>query len=308
MANTPHELFSVPGTLNFIEPAEGKLIKTQVWTSERRKLRGKDAEYLRNPTIVAKVRFDDECGNRHMSFSVTGSYGNDDEGGGGCIHDMIEKYFPELKHLIKWHLMDTDGPMHYIGNVTYHAGDLDCWGLKKGMPRAWSQGIRFGSSPITNKLSDSFAEWLKAVLKFREETPASNPDRPSLEVVEVPHVKKDSSYDFSPNYTLGEYGGGVWHKCPFSTRQEAEEFSSALLGSYVFTKTPTLFGEGKERNLVAARKIAVWPEATDEQLSLPRDELTELLKARLPGLISDFKRDVADCGFKWMDGQREVKS
>ena len=299
MTITPHMLFGVPGTLNFIEPAEGKLIKTQVWTSERRKLRGRDAEYLRNPTIVAKVRFDDECGNRHMSFSVTGSYGNDNEGGGGCIHEMIEEYFPELKHLIKWHLMDTDGPMHYIGNVTYHAGDLDCWGLKKGMPRAWSHGIQFGSSPITNKLDNDFAKWLKEALE--------SPTRTGLEVVEVPYSGK-ATYNFSPKYTLGTFGDGVWHKCPFDTRQEAEEFSSALLGSYVFTKTPTLFGEGKERNLVAARKIAVWPEATDEQLSLPRDELTELLKARLPGLISDFERDVADCGFKWMDGQREVKS
>ncbi len=38
----------------------------------------------------------------------------------GCIHEDIAKHFPELKHLIKWHLFgETAGPMHYVANAIY---------------------------------------------------------------------------------------------------------------------------------------------------------------------------------------------
>lgn len=59
-------------------------------------------------------------------------------------------------------------------------------------------------------------------------------------------------------------------------------------------------GEGKERQFDAARRIAIWPDATDEQLSLPSDELAELLAARLPALIREFHRIVTvELGFKY---------
>ena len=56
-------------------------------------------------------------------------------------------------------------------------------------------------------------------------------------------------------------------------------------------------GEGKERQFEAARSVAVWPEATDEQLSLPKEELTEILNARLPALMEAFKADMVAAGF-----------
>lgn len=71
--------------------------------------------------IRVDMRYDDECGNGHNTFSITGSI---NEGRGtacGCIHDDIEKHFPELSHLIKWHLCSSDGPLHYIANTLYHA-------------------------------------------------------------------------------------------------------------------------------------------------------------------------------------------
>ncbi len=85
-------------------------------------------------TIRARVRHDDECGNGHNSFSITGDVF---AGGrwemGGCIHEEIEKHFPELKPLIRFHLFDTDGgPMHYLANTVYLAGERDCHGLLKG--------------------------------------------------------------------------------------------------------------------------------------------------------------------------------
>lgn len=36
--------------------------------------------------------------------------------GGGCCHDDIRKYFPELAPLIRWHLASDEGPMHYEAN------------------------------------------------------------------------------------------------------------------------------------------------------------------------------------------------
>ena len=49
-----------------------------------------------------------------------------------------------------------------------------------------------------------------------------------------------------------------------------------------------------EGDLEAARKTAIWPDATLEQL---QDE--EQLKARLPGLLAEFRAAVESLGFEW---------
>lgn len=50
----------------------------------------------------------------------------------GCIHEEIAEHFPKLRPYIKWHLVSKKQPMHYIANTLFHAGDKDCWGLRKG--------------------------------------------------------------------------------------------------------------------------------------------------------------------------------
>jgi len=101
---------------------ESVLIKRQVKTESKEYKEG-GALYR----IRVKIRYDDQCGNKHNSFSITGEIhrsrglGRWAEDCGGCIHDEIVKHFPELKPLIKWHLTSSDGPMHYIANTTYHA-------------------------------------------------------------------------------------------------------------------------------------------------------------------------------------------
>lgn len=68
----------------------------------------------------------------------------------------------------------------------------------------------------------------------------------------------------------------------------------------VLTYQPLLrIGEGKEREFDAARETAIWPDATDEQLSLPKDELTKLLHDRLPILLQEFKHDLEELGFTY---------
>ena len=89
--------------------------------------------------LIAKVRYDDECNNGHNTFAITGElYGRSHRipgeasvknssgktlwlGSCGCLHEEIAKRFPELAPFIKWHLVSTDGPMHYIANSMYHA-------------------------------------------------------------------------------------------------------------------------------------------------------------------------------------------
>lgn len=80
--------------------------------------------------IIAEVRHDDSCGNGRNSFAITGSiYKAGRRAGsayiaGGCIHDEIAKYFPELESLLKWHLCSTDEPMYYVANTLYWAKDI----------------------------------------------------------------------------------------------------------------------------------------------------------------------------------------
>lgn len=196
--------------------------------------------------ISVYLRFDDEYGNGRESFSITGEIVNtlakrgDRHEVSGCIHDEIAKHFPELAHLIKWHLTSTDGPMHYVGNTTYHASNRDHNGLLKDEKRQ----IRNGK---TGQLC-----WI-------------------LEQV-----------------------GGEENKAPNTIDSDTQPAAPQF--SYIpWCRT----GEGKERELDAARWCAVWPDATDEQLSLPKEELTVLLESRLPQLLADFKADMLRCGFLW---------
>ena len=82
----------------------------------------RDYRYSDEYTLKVKIRYDDECGNGHNSFSITCQY--------GCAHDLIETLCPDLAYLIKWHLCSSDGPMHYIDNTLYHA-------LEHGPNKAW---------------------------------------------------------------------------------------------------------------------------------------------------------------------------
>ncbi|MDB4461683.1 hypothetical protein N9043_01885 [bacterium] len=84
------------------------------------------------------IRHDDSCGNGHNTFSVTGSLYRGLVRSDrllescGCIHEDIKIHFPEFKNILKWHLMSTDEPLHYIANTMYHASDKDYNGLSKG--------------------------------------------------------------------------------------------------------------------------------------------------------------------------------
>lgn len=76
-----------------------------------------------NDYITAEYGFSDLNQGRGP-FGVTASMWNvrDTRSEGhsfGCLHDQVARAFPELRPLIPWHGMMTDGPMHYGANAAY---------------------------------------------------------------------------------------------------------------------------------------------------------------------------------------------
>lgn len=171
--------------------------------------------------IRVDIRYDDRCGNGHNTFSITGeTWRKGREDMGGCIHEEIAKHFPELKHLIKWHSVSSDGPLHYIDNTMYCARE-------HGPQKAWVRGT-ISQNGITAK-----------VLKYAK-------------------------------------------------IEEAQALAYKLTGGTIEPDMST----AKIADIEAARRYAIWPEATIEQLRDP-----EALKARLPSLIAEFRADIEAFGF-----------
>lgn len=86
---------------------------------------------LKRGYLEVDLRFDDQCGNGHNSFSITGTvYSTDPRkvrkdgkrtgiSTCGCIHDIIIQHAPQYAKYIKWHLTNTSGPMFYIENTSF---------------------------------------------------------------------------------------------------------------------------------------------------------------------------------------------
>ncbi|QMV30038.1 hypothetical protein [Providencia phage vB_PreS-Stilesk] len=249
--------------------------------------------------IKAELRFDDECGNGHNSFAITGEIVNPRKRGDnaieccGCIHDEIAEHFPELAHLIKWHLCSTESPVHYVANTCYHASDRDHNGRAKGDPETTIERLQFADFPITFTPK----KVLKEFLKGKEGKEINDFE---LLVTPVPHKDKGTNnYQFDDKYTFAGCNDVSWTYAPFDSIVEAEEFAQAIKQGYSFKKIVTKYATGKERNFEAARSCGVWPDATDEQLSLPREELEKELMARLPALIQKMKDEITGAGFDW---------
>lgn len=263
-------------------------IANQKWISERRKV---DSDYWGPGRFIqVEIRHDDSCKNGHPSFGITGHIerpGARDWDAGGCIHEEIARYFPELKPLIEWHLCSTDGPMHYIANTLYHMKETDSHGLRAGQPGGWKYALTFGDNPILHKMKPAF-------LKFLQDDESGY----DFEVIQLDHAKESGGYQYSPKFTFGGYGS-KWHDGPFDSELDAKAFLHALQNCNLkFTQYATIYGEGKERDLDAARNAGVWPDATDAELLAP--DLESKLKARLPGLLAAMRDAIEnDCGMIW---------
>lgn len=119
---------------------DSKLTKQQYKTFGPRPAKG----YGKGSAIWALVRYDDECGNGHNTFSITGHVTEPrrkDWVACGCIHEEIAEAFPELAPYIKWHLCSSDGPMHYIANTVYLASERVGEGKERDLDAARSSAI-----------------------------------------------------------------------------------------------------------------------------------------------------------------------
>ena len=238
-------------------------------------------EYGEKKPVLMQVfiRWDDECKNGHNTFSITGEIKTRREVrdpfiAGGCIHDDIEKHFPELAHFIKWHSWSShEGPWGYITNTLYFARED-----KAGIPCAWDLAVRFGDNPILH----FFKPWKNDFIKFLQDDKSGF----DFEIIEIAHDRKEGDrVEYDPKFTFSGYAN-YWHECPFDNEGEAERFLYALQNcNPVFEKVATGWTEGKEPDLEAARRCAAWPDATLEQL---RDK--NALEARLPAMMQEFKK------------------
>lgn len=77
--------------------------------------------------VEVNIRLNDECKNGHAEFAITGTvyeqYANGQwyDAEGGCIHDVIARYFPRFQPFIALHLCDAKGaPTYAQGNGFYH--------------------------------------------------------------------------------------------------------------------------------------------------------------------------------------------
>lgn len=231
-----HAINGVDGRMfaSYVRNATLGTFSTQTWKASR--------EYNRDfgqRKMVIELRFDDACGNGHNTFAATCTIYEKRNGvwrdsAGGAAHEEMAEVFPELAALLPWHLVGTDGPMHYVANTIYLAGDRDHRGLRKGESRQ----LRNGKTGLL-----------------------------------------------------------CWQLSGHSLPRYVDAAEKPLSGSLVEYVPWMIEGEGKERQLDAARSTAVWPDATDAQLTA--DDLAATLAARLPALLTSFRAAMESCGFAW---------
>lgn len=243
-AEFAHSIAGVSGRMypRHIRPDAPHLFSAQKWISEARDIAG----YHIPAIIRVEIRFDDSCKNGNATFAITADIRRKDGRGhdngwlaGRCAHDDIAAIFPELAHLIRWHLCSTDSPMHYIANTLYHAGDRDHNGLREGETRQ----IINGRTKLPCWKLEGLPDYSGRTFDGLES---------ELPAVPVPH--------WAP-----------WNRV----------------------------GEGKARDLDAARRTAIWPDATDEELTAPPAELRAKLEERHPALIAAFRGDMESAGLLW---------
>lgn len=236
--------------------------------------------------IKVTLRYDDECNNGYNTFSITGEIRKNgscrDCECAGCIHEEIEKYFPEFKHLIKWHLVSSDGPMYYIANTIYWAKNREYMNLPIGHPVKFEKALKFKNIPLIFNFKNNFYDFISSVKNWDD-----------VKIVTLEHKQEKDGYQFKPKYTFEGTGSNEWYQGEFDTLQKATEWLEMFKTfDFDIIETPIKWNETKEPNLKNARLCAIWNDATLEQLQSESE-----LKKRLPKLMKEFKKDIEKLGF-----------
>lgn len=177
--------------------------------------------------LVVKVRYDDRSGNGHNTFSITGTIYRDGlDLCGGCIHDEISEQMPELAHLIKWHLMSSDEPMHYLSNTMYIASARDCNGLLKGEFKQiatggdinrlnWETAIKVGNDVRTVKIKG-----INSVIQ--------SPTEPACDIDGVFYIPWGRVGEGKEPDLDGARRSAIWHDATLEQLQNKELLQSRL--------------------------------------------------------------------------------
>jgi hypothetical protein len=182
-----------------------------------------------NYTLRAVLRYDDQCGNGYNSFAIVGDLKRDGMWiAGGCLHDEISKRIPEWAPLTKWHLCGANGPMYYLSNTVYLAGNRDCWGRAFGDPCRWRYTMQFGDMPLRYPFGrlDGWDKWKRTL--------NSDPTGQTLSVKSVPYRGPYTSLKDAQNYGLEStkpewsWGADDYGKAPFVSRMQALQFLEQL--------------------------------------------------------------------------------
>jgi len=229
--------------------------------------------------------------NKNRHFSMTYNSRNSS----GYSAETISTVFPEYAKYLKWHLVSSDGPMHYMGNSMYFAGNRDYDGLLKGERKVISEAHYLYANNVpkflykfTNRHTNDLGVIGDLLFDPRRKTK-------TIRTFEIFHTP---SYD--PTKTLSRFSlapDTEWVNAYFEDEESIDMCIKVLqtCDTIELRNEPDIvrIGKGKEPDLQAARDSAVWPEAELE------DFTEEKLKARLPALMEEFKKDIIELGFEY---------
>lgn len=234
---------------------------------------------------AVRIRFDDPYRNKHHRLAVELTRRGDN-----CYADFdtVLGLFPEVQALVKWKNMTSKGP-DGLNNVAYLAGNRDCWGRAAGEPSLTEVYAFFGDHPIGFHIHTFLEKGVRAWF-------ASNPDPDSWVVNEIPAREADK---YEPSFEFK--GMGLqWAPALFETRWQAEAFrEAAKQHTLIFKAMPLKFSKGKVREFEDARHAAMWPDAPEEILMLPKVELEKHLEEHSKKLVAEFRKEMTGLGFWW---------
>lgn len=187
------------------------------------------------------------------------------------------------------------GGLHYPANPLYMASNKDTDGKRKGELYNDTPVIEISGFP--HFLPVKFIDWVTNI-----------PHNFMVFPVPVHHDKGEGEYE--PTWTLGYLSQDSigeeciyecsWHSAPFKghaakAMHQAEAFAAVInAGNYTISSRKTQIGKGKPHEFDRARRIAYWPDATEEQL---QDK--QAYMDRLPALIAELITHINTVGLTY---------
>lgn len=244
-----------------------------------------------NHRYTLKARWGVDNGRHTFSIGIeierAGAYmGHWNKVGSSRSPELMAQLWPEHLRALDYHLVSLSGPLHYIANTVYLAGIRDCFGWEPGEQRKEKET----GMPLWRADTD---------LLFHVMASATPPAPLELQY-EPMRVEKPMNWGPNKGIPVGEPqrdadGLHLW-RIPGTGLPLVRSLTQPK--PLVFQLKPYL-GEGKERDLAAARVCAIWPDATDEELSVPEKKLEAALQRRLPKLLWELKAVVESFGMTY---------